>query len=142
MIFASVTCSFTTPDRFVTKIFLQSLFRSLSESFVHVIQETSHIPSMPWVQIQRKLTFFKSSLLHYLDNESLWDVYQPLLPEIFLLGSFINKDDEDSFSVSSICLNIWSGFLSRSPENLLVLVKSNLRARLRFHAENTSSWSQ
>jgi len=129
-------------DRLVTKKFLQSLFRSLSESFVSVIQEILRVPSVPWAQIERQLTFFESFLFRYLDSESLWDVYRYLLPEIFLLGSLITEIDEDSSSVSSICLDIWSGYLARSPENLLVLVKLNLRSRLQFHVESVGSWSR
>lgn len=126
----------------MTTDFLRSLFRSLSESFASVIQEILRVPSVPSVQIERHLVFFESTLFHYLDDESLWDVYQLLLPEIFLLGSLINEDDDDSSRVSSICLSIWSGFLTRGPENLLVSVKSNLRVRLLFHVESVGSWSR
>jgi hypothetical protein len=126
----------------VTNRFLQSLFRSLSESFVSGIQETSRIPSVPWAQIERQLTFFESTLFRYLDNESLWDVYQSLLPEIFLLGSLTNEGDEGLLGISSMSQNIWSGFLARSPDNLLASVKPNLRARLQFHIESVGSWSQ
>ena len=126
----------------MTKDFLQSLFRSLSESFVPVIQEPLRVPSVPWLQIERHLFFFESTLFRYQDNESLWDVYQLLLPEIFLLGSLINEDDGGSSSVSSKCLNIWSGFLDQGPESLRVLVKSNLHARLQFHVESVGSWSR
>ena len=122
----------------MTKNFLQSLFRSLSGSFVPVIQEALRAPSAPWAKIERQLTFFESTLFRYLDNESLWDVYQLLLPEIFLLGSAVNEDDEASFTASSMCLNIWSGFLARNPGNLLALVKPNLRARLQSCVESVS----
>jgi len=126
-------------DRIVTKVFLRSLFRSLSESFVPVIQEALRAPSAPWAQIERQLIFFESTLFRYLDNESLWDVYRLLLPEIFLLGSLANEDDGASLSASSICLTIWSGFLARSLGNLLMLVKPNLRARLRSCVESPRS---
>lgn len=123
-------------DRLVTRVFLQSLFRSLSESFVPVIQEALSTPSAPWAQIERQLTVIESTLFHYLDNESLWDVHQLLLPEIFLLGSLVNEDDEASLRASPICLRIWSGFLARSPGDLLVLVKPNLLARLQYCVES------
>ncbi|KAF9652581.1 hypothetical protein BDM02DRAFT_3088924 [Thelephora ganbajun] len=126
----------------VTKNFLQSLFRSLSESFVPVVQEILRIPSAPWAQIERHLTFFESILFRYLDDESLWNVYQSLMPEVFLLGSLTNEGDEDSSSISLICLNIWSRFLAWSPENLLVVVKPTLRARLQFHVESVLSRSR
>lgn len=126
----------------MTKNFLQSILRSLSESFVPVIQEFLRVPSVPWAQIERHLIFLESTLFRHLDDESLWDVYRSLLPEVFLLGSLINGDDEDLSNVSSICLNIWSGFLTRGPENLLVSVKSNLRVRLLFHVESVGSWSR
>ena len=126
----------------MTTGFLQSLFRSLSESFVPVIQGILRVPSVPWVQIEGHLLFFESTLFFHLDDESLWDVYQSLLPEIFLLGSLINEDDEDSSSVSSMCLNLWTGFLARGPGNLLALVKQTLRGRLQFHVESVSSWSR
>lgn len=125
----------------LTKGFLQPLFRSLCESFVPIIQETLRVPSVPSVQIERHLIFLESTLFRYLDDEQLWDVYQSLLPEVFLLGSLINED-EDSSNASSICLNIWSGFLARGPENLLSFVKPNLRARLQFHVESVVSWSR
>ena len=123
----------------MTKNFLQSLFRSLSGSFVPIIQEALHAPSAPWAQMERQLTFFESTLFRYLDNEPLWDVYQLLLPEIFLLGSSVNEEDEASLSASSMCLNIWSGFLARSPGNLIALVKPNLRARLQSCVESVGS---
>lgn len=126
----------------MTNRFLQSLFRSLSESFVSGVREISRIPSVPWAQIERQLTFFESTLLRYLDNKSLWDVYQSLLPEIFLLGLLPNEGNEDLLGISSISQNIWSGFLARSPDNLLVSVKPNLCARLRFHIESVGSWSR
>lgn len=126
----------------MTKKFLQSLFRSLSESLVPAIQEILRVPSAPWVQIEGCLIFLESTLFRYLDDESLWDVYQSLLPEIFLLGSLTNGDDEDPPRVSSICLNIWSGFLVRGQGNLILLVKSKLRARLQFHVESVGSWSR
>lgn len=126
----------------MTKNFLQSLFRSLSESFVPVIQEILRVPSVPWVQIERHLIFFESTLFRYLDDELLWDIYQSLLPEVFLLGSLVNEGDEDSSNVSSRCLSIWSKFLTRSPENLLVSVKSKLRERLLFHVESVGSRSR
>lgn len=126
----------------MTKRFLQSLFRSLSESFVPVIQEILCVPSVPWLQIERHLIFFELTLFRYLDDESLWDVYQSLLPEIFLLGSLTNEGDEYSPSVSSICVNIWSEFLARGPESLPLLVKPNLQARLQFHVDSVGSWSR
>jgi len=129
-------------DRLVTKKFQQSLFRSISESFLPSIQEILRVPSASWVQIEGHLIFLESTLFRYLDDESLWDVYQLLLPEIFLLGSLTTGDDEDSSSVSPICLNIWSGFLARGQGNLLLLVKSKLLARLQFHMENVGSWSR
>lgn len=122
--------------------FVQSLFRSISESSVLVIQETLSVPSVAWAQVERHLTFFESNLFRYLDDESLRDAYQSLLPEIFLLGSLINEDDENSSSVSSKCLNIWSRFLAQGPGDLLVLVKTKLRARLQFHVRDVGSWSR
>lgn len=129
-------------DWLVTKNFLRSLFRSLSESFVPNIQKALCAPLVPRAQIERHLTFFQLTLFHYLDDEPLWDVYQSLLPEIFLLGSSIIGDDEDSSSVASKCLNIWSGFLVQSQEDLLVLVKPILCARLQFHMRSVNSWSR
>ena len=129
-------------DHLVTNNFLQSLFRSLSESFVPVIQEALRTSSAPWIRIERQLAFFDSALFRYLDNESLWDIYQLLLPEIFLLGSSVNEDDEASLRASSMCLNIWSGFLARNPGNLLVSVKPNLRARLQSCVESAGSRSR
>lgn len=131
-----------TLDRLVTESVVHSLFRSLSKSFVHVTQGNLRASSAPWIQIQRQLIFFESTLFRYLDNEPLWDVYQSLVPEVFLLGSLVNGDDEDSSRVSSMCFELWSGFLARSPEKLLMSVKPTLRARLQFHVENTSSWSR
>src|SRR5882757_6366926 len=126
----------------VTKDFLRSLFRSLSESFIREIREIPGLPSVSWAQIERRLSFFELTLSHFLGDESLWDIYQSLLPEIFLLGSLIGEDDEDLLSVSSICLKIWSEFLTRSPEKLLVSVWPNLRTRLQFHVESVGSWSR
>lgn len=126
----------------MTKKFLRSHFRSLSEAFVPVIREALLTSFVYWGQIERQLTFFESVLFHYLDNESLWDIYQLLIPDIFLLGSLVNESDEASLRASSMCLNIWSKFLARSPENLLVLVKPNLRVRLRSYVESTGSRSR
>jgi hypothetical protein len=131
-----------TLDMFVTEEFLQSLFRSLSGSFVPVIQEILCVPSVPWAQVERNLAFHRSVLFRYLEVESLWDVYQLLLPEIFLLGSLVNEDQEDSSGVSYKCLDIWSRFFTQSPHDLLMLVKSKLCVRLQFHVRSVSSWSR
>lgn len=126
----------------MTKNLPQSIFRSVSESFVPIIQEALCVPPVSWTQIERHLTFFRLTLFRYLDDESLWDVYQTLLPEIFLLGSLINEDDEDLSNIPSKCLSIWSGFLAQSQEGLLVLVKPTLCARLQFHVRSVDSWSR
>lgn len=127
-------------DRLVTQDFLRSAFRSVSESFVPLIQEILSDASVSWVRIERHLIFLESTILRYLDDESLWDIYQSLLPEVFLLGSLINENVEDSSSVSLTCRNIWSGFLTRGSENLYALVKSTLQVRLLFRVENVGSW--
>lgn len=124
----------------MTQNFLQPPFRSLSGSFVPIIQGTLCGASVPWVRIERHLVFFESTISRYINDESLWDVYQSLLPEIFLLGSLIDENAEGSLSVPSMCLNIWSGFLARSSENLHALVKSTLQVRLLFLVENVGSW--
>lgn len=129
-------------DWLMTKNFLRSLFRSVSESFVPSIQEVLCVPPVTWAQIERHLTFFQLTLFRYLGDESLWDVYQSLLPEIFLLGSLINEDDEDSSNISSKCMNIWSRFLAEGQERLLAHVKPNLCARLQFHVRSVDSWSR
>ena len=120
--------------------FLRSPFRSVSESLIPLIQETLSDASVPLVRIEKHLIFLESTIFRYLDDESLWDVYQSLLPEIFLLGSLINENAEDSSSVSSMCRNIWSGFLTQGSENLYALVKSILQVRLLFYVENVGSW--
>lgn len=126
----------------MTEGFLRSLFRSLSESFVPSVQEVLRVPSVPWAQIERHLTFFQLTLFRYLDDESLWDVYQSLIPELFLLGSLANEEDEDSPNISAECMNIWSGFLVQSQKDLLLLIKPYLRARLQFHVRSVDSQSR
>src|ERR1700684_1386905 len=88
---SATTRSFRILDWFVTESFVQSLFRSLSESFVPVIQQILRVHPAPSDDIERHLTFFQSTLFRYLGEESLWDVYRSLLPEIFLLGSLIDE---------------------------------------------------
>lgn len=107
------------------------------------IQEFPRVPPVPWAKIERHLTFFQLILFRYLDDESLWDVYRSLLPEIFLLGSLVSDEGyEDSSNISSKSLNIWSGFLTQSQEDLLILVKPILCARLQFHIRSVDSWSR